>query len=278
MSTQYAASWCLFHALCRYRAWRGTCKSISLGSLWLLSIQVNLIKILVTSVHWINSLEEYCLSLARTLTSRYDSRVDDRMQITTLSCNEGSIGIAPRISKIIVPETSVQYWHLLFTPPPAAKDVFHRSSHQWKVCGNWLWRFSFFYSPKNEPLRPLLILLFENDEEEDRLLSSKFRTQRERMSPVQYRSNSFFQWERFLVKSQQGSLLCGFAFAFDRHAKCLAFNFNAFSSSWSSGISVSLLFKFIRNLFDPWEILTQEWVMSLFKDQILISTPYLPCS
>ena len=42
-------------------------------------------------------------------------------------------------------------------------------------------------------------------------------------------------------------------------------------------ISVSLLFKFITNLFDPWEILTQEWVLSLFKDIILISTPYLPC-
>ena len=38
------------------------------------------------------------------------------------------------------------------------------------------------------------------------------------------------------------------------------------SSSWHSGISVSLLFKFITNLFDPWEILTEEWVLSLFKD------------
>ena len=38
MSTQYTASWCLFHALCRYFAWRGTFKSISSGSLWLLSL------------------------------------------------------------------------------------------------------------------------------------------------------------------------------------------------------------------------------------------------
>ena len=53
--------------------------------------------------------------------------------------------------------------------------------------------------------------------------------------------------------------------------------FNAYSSRSTSGISVSLLFKFITNVFDPWEILTQEWVLSLFKDQILISTPYLPC-
>ena len=80
-----------------------------------------------------------------------------------------------------------------------------------------------------------------------------------------------------LGEEPAGSLLCGFAFAFDRHAKSFAFSFNAYSSSWYSGISVSLLFKFITNLFDPWEILTQEWILYLFKDQILISTPYLPC-
>ena len=74
-----------------------------------------------------------------------------------------------------------------------------------------------------------------------------------------------------------GSLLCGIAFAFDRHAKSFASNFTACSSSWSSGPSVSLLFESITNLFDPWEILTQEWVQSPFRDKILIATPYLPC-
>ena len=44
-------------------------------------ILVNHIRILVTFVHRINRQEEYCLSLARTLTSRYYSRSDDRMQI-----------------------------------------------------------------------------------------------------------------------------------------------------------------------------------------------------
>ena len=42
-------------------------------------------------------------------------------------------------------------------------------------------------------------------------------------------------------------------------------------SSWS------LLFKFVTNLFKPWEILSHEWELSLFIDSILISTPYLPC-
>ena len=36
MSTQFSASWCLFHAFCKYCAWRGTFTSITLGSLWLL--------------------------------------------------------------------------------------------------------------------------------------------------------------------------------------------------------------------------------------------------
>ena len=30
-------------------------------------------------------------------------------------------------------------------------------------------------------------------------------------------------------------------------------------------------------LFDPWEIMTQEWELSVFVDIILISSPYLPC-
>ena len=55
---------------------------------------------------------------------------------------------------------------------------------------------------KNEPLHPLLDVVAENDEE-DELLSSIPRTRRESVSLVQYRSNSFFQRERFLVKSQQ---------------------------------------------------------------------------
>ena len=44
-----------------------------------------------------------------------------------------------------------------------------------------------------------------------------------------------------LGEEPAGSLLCGFAFAFDRHAKSFA----------TSGISYSLLFKFVTNLFDP---------------------------
>ena len=72
MSTQYTASWCLFHALCRYCAWRGTFKSISSGSLWLFVLGINMQKV-------------YCLSLAWILTYWYQSIVDDRMKIERTS-------------------------------------------------------------------------------------------------------------------------------------------------------------------------------------------------
>ena len=80
-----------------------------------------------------------------------------------------------------------------------------------------------------------------------------------------------------LVDEPAGSRLCCFALAFVRHAKSFASNFKAYSLNWTSEVSCSLLFKFVTKLLEPWEILTQEWVLSLFKDQILISTPYLSC-
>ena len=45
-------------------------------------------------------------------------------------------------------------------------------------------------------------------------------------------------------------------------------------SNCTSGISCSLLFKFVTNLFEPWEILTHEWELSLVMDMTLISTPH----
>ena len=61
---------------------------------------------------------------------------------------------------------------------------------------------NFLICSRNEPLHLFLVVLSVSDEE-DELLSSKLRTQRENVSLVQYRSNSFSQWERFSVKSQQ---------------------------------------------------------------------------
>ena len=82
---------------------------------------------------------------------------------------------------------------------------------------------------------------------------------------------------KVLVDELAESCLCGFGLAFDRLVKSPAFNINAYSSNCTSEVSSSLLFKFVTNLFEPWEILTHEWELSLHIDVILISTPYLPC-
>ena len=66
MSTQFSGFWCFFHALCKYCAWRGAPKSITSGSLCSLSQRIH-------------SQEEYCLSFARTLTSKCKSQTDGRM-------------------------------------------------------------------------------------------------------------------------------------------------------------------------------------------------------
>ena len=89
----------------------------------------------------------------------------------------------------------------------------------------------------------------------------------------QHRSK-FFPIGRVLVDELAEYRIFGFALAFDRHAKSPAFNLEANSSNCFSEISWSLLFKFVTNLFKPWEILTHEWELSLFKHSILIPTPF----
>ena len=85
----------------------------------------------------------------------------------------------------------------------------------------------------------------------------------------------FLSFFGMMLGESTGSLLCGFAFVFDRLAKSFTFSCDACSSDRFSELFV-LLFQSITHLFDPWEILTQDWVLSSLRDQILISTPCLP--
>ena len=79
-----------------------------------------------------------------------------------------------------------------------------------------------------------------------------------------------------LCKSS-GSLLCSCAVAFDLAANSFIFSCDACSSGRCARIPGLLLwFESITNLFDPWEILTQNWELSSLRDQILISIPCLP--
>ena len=56
-----------------------------------------------------------------------------------------------------------------------------------------------------------------------------------------FQSNFLHSSEWCSIKKWASSLLCGFAFAFDRYAKSFTFSCNACSSSWSSDISVSVV-------------------------------------
>ena len=108
----------------------------------------------------------------------------------------------------------------------------------------------FFYSP--EMNRSILFSLYLlRMDEEDGLLSSKPRTQRENVSLVPYQSDSLRSSEWFLVNSQQVPFFVVLLLLFDRYATTFTLDCDACSSGRSAGTSVSLLFESIANLFDP---------------------------
>ena len=130
-------------------------------------------------------------------------------------------------------------------------------------------------SSRIELLRRLLVVLFESVEEDLITFFEISYAEREKNLLVQYQSTFFHSLEWCSV-NHQVLLLCGFAFAFDLAAKSFIFCCDACSSGRSAGTSVLLWFESITNLFDPWEILTQDWELSSLRDQILISIPCLP--
>ena len=99
---------------------------------------------------------------------------------------------------------------------------------------------------------------------------------------VQYRSKFFPQWVQFLWMNWQKYV---FAFLFlpligsqkQIHSFLKAQSSNCISDVSCSLSSCSLFLNSVTNLFKPWEILTQEWELSLFINSIIISTPFLPC-
>ena len=89
----------------------------------------------------------------------------------------------------IVPEISIQYWFLLFTPPTNKLFVEIDSEEN-----SW--------SSRIELLRRLLVVLFESVEE-DWSLSSKSHTQRKKILLVQFQCTFFHSSEWCSVKNQQ---------------------------------------------------------------------------
>ena len=166
---------------------------------------------------------------------------------TALYCRVGSTRLRPEWPwrarrHTIIPEESVQYWYIFLFPPPTTMIFFHLSSDQRGQCGKCFWRFSFILQNWTAPSfsrctwfprRRRWITFFEISYAERDF--SPGSTSVQVLVPIGI----------LLGEEPASSLLCGLAVAVDRHAK-----------------SCSLLFKFITNLFDPWEILTQEGELS----------------
>ena len=273
ISTQNTASWCLFHALCcvvHDPVHSSQC---------------------VTFVHRINKQEKYCLSLARTLTSRYPSRVDDRMKI------ERTSNMVNILEKVARNHNIVLQWRINKIASWMSLKSSEINNCSWII--STVLEYPFYSSsccqtcipsivrPMNR-LWELILKIFFNSLEMNRSVFFsmhllwmtkkkryflRYLIFRERNFPGSISIQFLLSKGTILGEEPAGSLLCGFAFAFDWHANSFALSFNAYSSSWSSGIYVSLLLKSVTNLFKPWEILTQEWVLSLFKDIIPTSTP-----
>ena len=240
-------------------------------------------RILMPFVSGINMQEEYCLSLARILTSRYQSVVDDRMKIKRTSnvvnmleestlnyhivlqwrINEGSmkdqwdyvlndleeLGDKQLFLKYQC-SSDISFLVLLLLPSIISND---------RLTNVILVEIDFddnSWSCRIELLRRFLVVLFESVEE-DWLLSSKSRTQREKNLLVQYQSTFFHSSEWCSVNQQVlffvVLLLSLIWLQHPSHSVC-----NACSSGRSAGTSVLLWFESITNLFDPWEILTQD--------------------
>ena len=140
-------------------------------------------------------------------------------RIMTFSCNERSSRLRPewrcrdRRYKITHKE-SEQYWNHFFCPPPAIL-LFHLSSEQWWQCKKYVWRWSLVVqisiasssSLNNLPRWRRWINFFDaaQSEIEYFLGSTSVRI----LSPISI----------VLVDGLAESRLCGFAVAFDRHAK-----------------------------------------------------------
>ena len=133
---------------------------------------------------------------------------------------------------------------------------------------------NFLICSRNEPLHLFLVVLSVSDEE-DELLSSKLRTQRENVSLVQYRSNSFSQWNDSRWRASKFSSLwfCFCLWSTHKIFRIQLWRIFFELIFWHFCVIVQIHHELIWTM----RILTQEWVLSLLKNIILTWTPCLPC-
>ena len=182
----------------------------------------------------------------------------------TLSCKIGSMRLRPewpwRARKYkTTPDESVQCWYLFLFPPPchAALPLLIRPM---MTIQEMFLKIIFILQNSIAPSSSHRRLSFHD--EEDWSVSLTLHNRRLSILMFQHRSKIFPPIRIVLVDELAEYRLCGFALVFDRLAKSPAFQLNAHSSNCISEFSCSL-FKLVTNIFNPWEILTHEWELSL---------------
>ena len=184
-------------------------------------IQVNLVKILVTFVPRVKRQEEYCLSLARILSSRYQSWICDRMKI------ERTSNMANNLEQFARNHNIVLQWRINQIASWMSLKSSEINDYSWIIstvqespfCSSCCCETCFpsTVRPMNRLCEWILKIFLHSPEMNLSIFFSMYFlwvTQKmnhflrnlvlgERVSLVQYRSNSFSPWERFLMKSQQ---------------------------------------------------------------------------
>ena len=198
MSTQYTASWCFFHALCKYCARRGTLKSIFSGSLCSLSLRSisrkNTVCLLLEfwppginpllMIEWRLTHIQYGKCIGRICSeSQHCPAMKDQWDYVLSVLEE--LGGKQLFLKY-QSSTDISFLLLLLLPSMLSIDC--QTNEEFVGIDSE----DVLYFPRHEPLHPLLVALAVSDEE-DGLLSAKLRTQKESDSLVQYQSCSSFQ-------------------------------------------------------------------------------------
>ena len=140
---------------------------------------------------------------------------------------------------------------------------FHLSSDQWRQYGKYFWRFSLILQNWTAPSSSRCTWFPWRRRWS---ISSIVHNRRANIPLVQHRSTFFSQQELFLGKSRQVLFFVVLLWPLIGMQNPSHPISTHILRAETSGISDSWLFKFITNLFGPWEILTQKWELSLFTE------------
>ena len=162
--------------------------------------------------------------------------------LITLSCKVGSIRLRPELALQTSEVQDGSWWISTITGIfscfllllPCCASTFRQSNDD---------------KTQNDPEDNLLFSRIQSlhhclevdfHDKEDWSISSTLESRRTNIFVIQYQSKILSPTGIVLVDELAESRFCGFSLAYHRLAKSLAFNLNAYSSSWTSEVSCSL--------------------------------------